>query len=331
MASCLDNLIGDDNGCATRTGRLYLKDIGIPETFIADILNKEDQSTGTFMADRRRLAAEYVSNDVLTHLAPNVIGRTFVDSDRVGMYADTEELVNGDVNYWHGLVLEVCTPATNTKLLVSKLEFYGETTGPVVVTFKDLRDGSTLATETIDAIAGQVSTLEVDLVFQNARERKRIFVYTDQDVYYKSTLTGGGCVSCRSGHYKNGVLEARQYMLPVGDKAIWNNLVPASDTGGLSIIASVQCDTLGWLCELKGSLALPLLYFMGWQIFDLALNNFQRYGIKDLRKQDVEKRRDEFQAHYGKAMSDLFEGMIIPQDGLCFTCDKRVTSGVLLP
>ncbi len=331
MASCLDELIGDDNGCATRTGRLYLKDIGITETFIAAILNKEDASTKTFMADRRRLAAEYVSNDVLTHIAPNVIGRTFVDGARVGKYPDTETLMNGDVNYWHGMVLEVCTPSANTRLLVSKLEFYGETTGPVVVTFKDLRDGSTLATETIDAVAGQIATLDVDLVFPAARERKRILVYTDQDVYYKSALTDGGCAACRSGQYRNGVLEARQYMLPVGDKAIWANLAPAQDTGGLSVIASVQCDTLGWLCELKGALALPLLYFMGWQIYDLAFNNFERYGIQNVRKQDVERRRDEFQAHYGKAMTDLFAGMAIPTDGLCFTCDNRITSGVLLP
>lgn len=332
MASCLDDLIGDDNGCATRTGRLYLKDIGIPETFIAAILNKEDQGTSSFMADRRRLAAEYVSNDLLTHLAPSFIGRTFVDADRVGKYPDAETLVNGDANYLHGLVLEVCTPATNTRLLVSKIEFYGETTGPVVVTFQDLRDGSTIATETIDAVAGQIATLETDIIIQNARERKRILVTTDQDIYYKSTLYGtGGCPSCGPNHYRNGVLEAKQYMLPIGDKAIWNNLVPAQDAGGLSIIATVQCDSLGFLCEQKGALALPLLYFMGWQIYDLALNNFERYGIQNIRKDQVEKRRDQFGEHYSKAMDDLFKGMVIPQDGLCFTCDKRASSGILIP
>ncbi len=331
MASCLDDLIGDDNGCATRTGRLYLKDIGIPETFIAAILNREDQSTSTFMADRRRLATEYVSRDVLTHVSPNIIGRTFVDAARIGRYPDVEALVNGDVNYEHGLVLEVCSPAANTRMLVTKIEFYGETSGPVVVTFRDLRDGTTIATETITAVAGQVATLNVDLVFQNARERKRILVTTDQDVYYKSTLTNGGCASCGPTHYRNGVLEAKQYMLPVGDKAIWNNLAPAQDTGGLSIIVSVECDTLGWLCELKAALALPLLYCLGREIYTMALYNFERYGIQNIRKQDVEKRRDELEAHYAKAMNDLFAGMVIPTDGICFTCDNRVTSGVLLP
>ena len=36
------------------------------------------------------------------------------------------------------------------------------------------------------------------------------------------------------------------------------------------------------------------------RIFTIALYNFDRYGIQNLRKQDVEKRRDEFEAHYSR-------------------------------
>lgn len=331
MASCLDDLIGDDNGCATRTGRLYLKDVGISEDFIASILKKEDASTSTFMADRRRLATEYVTNDLITHYDSFTTGRTFIDADRIGKYPQTEALVSADSNYLHGLVVEVCTPASNTRLLISKIEFYGETSGDVVVTFKDLRDGSTLATETLTAVAGQISTLEVDLAFSCGRERKRILITTDQDVYYKTTVYGDGCARCKGNRYRNGVLEASQYMLPVGDKAIWSNLAPATDAGGLSIIATVQCDPLGWLCEVKAALALPLLYCLGREIFTIALYNFDRYGIQNLRKQDVEKRRDEFEAHYSKAMNDLFKTALVPNDGICFVCRERTTSSIILP
>lgn len=331
MASCLDDLIGDDNGCATRTGRLYLRDIGIPETFIAAILNKEDQGTNSFMADRRRLATEYVTNDVLTHYDKNIIGRTFVDAARIGRYADTEVLVNGDADYLHGMVIDVCTPATNTKLLISRIEFYGETTGPVTVTLYDLRDGSTITTETITAVAGQLASVDVDIVIQCRRERRRILIVTDQDVYYKSTLTNGGCATCPKSYYSNGVIEARQHMIDPDDKKIPANLMPSSDCGGLSVTATVQCDTLAWLCEVKASLALPLLYCLGREIYTMAMYNFERYGIQNLRRQDVEKRRDEMEAYYAKAMSDLFGTVLTPNDGLCFTCDDRTTTGIILP
>jgi hypothetical protein len=330
MASCLDTIIGDDNGFTTRSGRLYLKDVGIPESFITAILNKEDKSTSTFMADRRRLASEYVSRDVLTHFDRNLTGRTFIDADRIGKYPNLESLVNGDPDVLHGMVIEVCTPASNTRLMISKIEFYGETTGDVVVTLYDLRDGTVIATETLDAVAGQVCTLETDIVIQCGRERKRVLIVTDQDVYYTSTLTNG-CASCARGQYTNGVLKAQQYTIDPDDKKVAANLLPGQDCGGLSVIASVECDTLGWLCEIKASLALPLLYCLAREIYDMALYNFERYGMQNLRKQDVEKRRDEFEAHYVKSMNDLFNTMPVPNDGLCFVCDHRTTTGIVLP
>lgn len=328
--SCLDGLIGDDNGCTTRTGRLYLKDIGITEEFISMILKKEDPSTTTFMADRRRLATEYVTRDVLTHYDKSIIGTTFIDRDRLGRYPDSEVLLTGDATYAQGIMLDLSTPASNTRLLISRLEFYGETTGPVVVTFHDLRDGTVIATETIDAVAGQVSTLDVDITVQCLRERKRVLVTTDQDVYYRSSINTG-CSSCSKGGYDRGVLKARSMRVLNADKKIYANLIPAQDCGGLSIIATVECDSYGWLCEVKASLALPLLYMLGHEIFSMALYNFERWGIQNLRKDDVKARREELAAHYSKSMDDLFRTMPIPQDPYCFVCDTKTTTGVILP
>ncbi len=328
--SCLDGLIGDDNGCATRTGRLYLRDIGITEDFIGAILKKEDASSSSFMADRRRLATEFVTRDVLTHYDKQIIGATFIDRDRVGKYPDTETLLTGDASYAQGIMLEVCTPNSNTRLLVTRVEFYGETTGDVVVTFHDLRDGTVLATKTIDAIAGQVSTIEVDLAFQCLREKKRILITTDQDVYYRSQL-GSNCPKCAKGSYDKGILKGRSMRVLTSDKYIYNNMLPAQDCGGLSVIATVECDSYGWLCEVKASLALPLIYLLGYEIFTMALYNFERYNIQNLRKQDVVNRRDELKALYGKSMDDLFRTMPLPNDPYCFACDSRTSTGVILP
>lgn len=329
--NCLDGLIGDDNGCVSRAGRLYLRDIGITEDFIGKILSKEDQNAAAFMAARRRLATEYVTNDVLTHYDKYILGRTFIDRDRLGRYPDNEVLVNGDANYLQGTLVEVCTPASNTRLLISKLEFYGETTGDVVVTVYDLRDGSTVATETITAVAGQVATLETDIVVQCFREKKRLLIVTDQDTYYRSTISGSGCASCSGGWYRNGVMQARSSRILAADKKIGANVLPAQDCGGLSVVATVQCDSYGWLCEVKPALALPLLYCYGREIMTMALNNFERYNIQNLRRKDVEDRRDELEALYAKSMNNLYETMPIPNDGLCFSCDNRTYTTTVLP
>lgn len=330
--NCLDGLIGDDFGCSTRTGRLYLKDIGITEDFIAAILTKSDQSTASFMADRRRHATAAIPAALVGFYADRIIQRTFVDRGRVGTYPETEVLVTGDASYAQGILLEVCSPASNTRLLVTTLEFYGETTGDVVVTFHDLRDGTVLATETLTAVAGQTTTMDVDLAFQCFRQKKRILVTTDQDVYYKSTITGtgGGCKSCGTGIDK-GVFKARSQRILNSDKKIGANLLPAQDTGGLSLVATVECDSYGWICEAKASLALPLLYFMGADIFTLALNNYQRWGIQNLRKDDIASRAEQLGGLYNDAMDNLFKTMPIPDDGICFACNNRTTSGIILP
>lgn len=330
--NCLDGLIGDDFGCATKTGRLYLKDIGITEDFIAAILTKSDISTASFMADRRRHATAAIPAALVGHYADRIIQRTFVDRGRVGTYPEDEVLVTGDASYAQGILLEVCSPASNTRLLVTTLEFYGETTGPVVVTFHDLRDGTALATETLMAVAGQVSSVDVDLALQCFREKKRILVTSDQDIYYKSNINStGGCKACGNGGIDRGIFKAKSMRILNSDKKIGANLLPAQDTGGLSLVATVQCDSYGWICEAKASVALPLLYFMGWDIFTLALNNFQRWGIQNMRKEDIAGRAEQLGGLYNDAMDNLFKTMPIPDDGVCFACDKRVTSGVLLP
>lgn len=330
--NCLDGLIGDDFGCATRTGRLYLKDIGITEDFIAAILTKSDQSTATFMADRRRHATAAIPAALVGHYANSITQRTFIDRDRVGRYPDDEVLINGDANYAQGIVIEVCTPASNTRLLVTTIEFYGETTGPVVVTFHDLRDGTVIATETITAVAGQVSTLDVDLSFHCFRDKKRILITTDQDVYYRSTINAsGGCKACGNGGIDRGIFKAKAMRILNTDKKIGANLLPAHDCGGLSVIATLECDSYGWICEAKASVALPLLYFMGWDIFTLALNNYQRWGITNIRKEDIASRAEQLGGMYNSAMDDLYKTMPIPDDGVCFVCDERLKSAMILP
>jgi hypothetical protein len=330
MASCLDSLIGQDNGCASTTGTLYLKDIGITQEFITTLLAKHNANTADFMAERRRLASEYVVRDVVNHLDRFLIGRTFVDHDRLGKWPDTEALTTSDAGYHNGVLVEVCTPASNTVLSLTRIEFYGETTGPVEVTVYDLKDGSVVEQFDVDAVAGQVASVEVNINLQVRREKRRLFVTTDQDTFYKATMSAG-CPSCKPTHYRHGPLDARSVRFLTTDKKVYANVATAPNTGGLSVVASVSCDHAAMLCEMKSAMALPLIYALGREVFTTALYNFDRWGIKDIRKDDVEKRRDELEALYSKSMADVLKWIAVPNDPSCFVCDKKISTGVILP
>lgn len=330
MPSCLDGLIGSDNGCQTSTGKLFLGDIGIGAEFIKGLLGKEHATIGDFMAERRRLATEYVVRDVVNHLSSRLIGHAFIDHDRLGRWPDTEATVSASAGYSNGVMLEVCTPGSNTKITISAVEFYGTATGPVVVTAYDMSDGSVAGTLTIDATADAIARADWSLQVQCRRERKRLFITTDRTEFYKATMSKG-CAKCKPDTFKHGVLNARSVRFADASKKVWANMESCANTGGLSIIASVECDHEALLCDMRPAAALPLLYRLGAEIMNSALFNFTRWGIKDLRREDVEARRDQFDAEYAKSMNDLLKWAKVPGDRTCFVCDSRTSTGVILP
>ncbi len=214
---------------------------------------------------------------------------------------------------------------------IRAIEFFGNTTGDVDVDVHDMLSGELLVTETISATAGQVSGKEVNISIQARRQKMRLFISTDETEFYRANVTDG-CSTCFGKVvYKNGILQANTGRILKADAVQYQNLTSYSYTGGLSAIVSVSCDHGAWICEMKSAMALPLIYCLGREILTAALYNFDRWGIKDLRKEDVKERRDELEALYSKSMSGLYEWMPIPQDPSCFVCNSRTSTGVILP
>ena len=331
--SCLDSLIGADYGCTATTGRrLYLKDIGITEDFLTTLVAKHNATVNDWMSERSRMATERVITDVVSHLAPQIKPATFVDAARIASYPDTEVLDSAVSGYENGIMIEVCSPRSNTKIQLSHIEFYGETSGPVECSIYNMIDGTLITTLEATAVAGQVTTFPyVDVVVQNRRGTLRLFIGTDQGTFYRSTIDGN-CSSCQRHTYKRGdVFTASQVRYATGDKKTYANRTSSPNTGGLSIIASVACDHEAFLCEMKSAMAMPLLYSLGHEVMDTALNTYDRWGVKDYRKEDIKDRRDQFAAMYSDEMTKLLSFVRVPDDPHCFTCDRRVVAATSCP
>ena len=331
MPSCLEALIGTDYGCTTTTGRLYLKDIGITEQFLGNLVKAHNSTVADYMAERMRIAVARVTSNVVSHYRRDMIPKTFVDAARLGVWPDIEALDTAVSGYQHGIMIEVCTPATNTRLNISSIEFYGETTGTVTARLYDMRDGKLLRTLTATATAGEVTTFaDVDVVVSNPRGTLRLFLATDQTSFYRATI-GGDCSTCSGGVSKMGVLTASSVRILTSDKKTYANKTGASNTGGLSIVVTVACDHEQYLCDMKSSLALPVLYSLGHEVMDNALNSFERWGVQDYRREDVEARRDQLAALYSDAIKDVLAYSPVPNDPICFDCRKVVTSATFIP
>ena len=329
--SCLDSLIGVDYGCASTTGRMYIKDVGITEEFLSGLVAKHNATVTDFMNERRRVATARVVSDVVNHIRRDIMPHTFVDGARVGQWPDTEVLDAADAGYLNGIMLEVCSPQSNTKINISGLQFYGETAGTVTATVYNMLDGSTVATLTATAVAGAVTMFDaVDVEVSNPRGTLRLFITTDQDTFYRANIHGN-CGTCAKNVWKYGPLTAQSVRLLSSDKKVYANRTSAPNTGGLSLVASVACDHEAFLCEMKPAMALPLLYSLGHEIMDVALNNYERWGVKDYRRDDIKDRRDQFGAMYSDQMRSLLQFIRVPNDPHCFVCDKKTYVGTYIP
>ena len=220
MPSCLDSLIGQDNGCTSTDGRLYLKDIGITDKFIAGLLAKHNEGIEDWMSERRRIATQYVVQDVVHNINGAFKASTLIDNARLGVWPDVESLASAEAGYENGIMIEVCSPASNTKINITGIEFYGETTGVVTATIYDLTDGTVIATLTANAVAGQICYFEdVDVVVQNLRAKRRIFITTDQTSFYKAQMSVG-CASCKPTCYKRGNCFSLTHYLSVNSRIL---------------------------------------------------------------------------------------------------------------
>lgn len=333
MPSCLEALIGTDYGCNTTTGRLYLKDIGITEQFLGNLVKAHNGTVADYMAERMRVAVARVTSNVVSHYRRDMIPKTFVDAARLGTWPDIEVLDTAVSGYQHGILIEVCSPATNTRLNISALEFYGETTGTVTAKLYDLRDGRTLHTFTATATAGQVTTFDdVDVVVSNPRGTLRLFLASEQGTFYRTNMgADGGCSTCAKGVVRNSVLTASAVRFPTAQKKVYANRTGASNTGGLSVVVTVACDHEQYLCDMKSSLALPMLYSLGHEVMDNALNSYDRWNVTDYRREDIEQRRDQLAALYSDAIKDVLAYSPVPNDPICFDCRKVISSATYIP
>ena len=331
---CLSELVGLDVTCQQRDGKIYVGELGITEKELSDYMSADSTTVTDFIADRVALAERWVMTDMLTRLAPRMIGKTFVDRGRLGEFDERQTLMTAPVNTEGGMVLDVCQPGSNLKLLVSSLSVWTDVGGDVDVVFADLTDGTVLHTETIEATtADKVGTKTVDISISIPRKKMRVLVTTDLPSYYRTTLHGGSCTTCGSKTYRQGPVEVYGAYISSADTVSYANIQRATHTSGLSIVLTVACDHEAFVCEHKGLLALPLGFKVAEEVVSYGLGNFDRINarIGTGNRDALVARRDEFGRKYADAIGRLWDNMPIPTDPACYLCNSMIRRVVALP
>ncbi len=335
---CFDDIIGLRGACDTPTSNsgLWMDDIGIELEELDLIINKAQVDSIQFFENKREFAIKQIIQLIHTHFSDKYKSNTVLDSKRIGFTKENQEAVAA-AGTLKGIEIELCNQDSFVDVFVSSISLQVNTNGAVNVLVYDVFQNKLLDTIAITAVSGQVVTVYPNKTYKsNRKELDIIFVY-DATAFssVKTTITQGGCKSCGDGGSMtklSSFLSARSVSVLAADAKIESNLTASGDTGGLSVMYSIQCNYDDWLCTISNAVAMPILFKTGYEIMDYAVNNSVRLNTATTINLDtIKARRDEYNTRYQASIESLLQNIKLPSDEKCFECRQKSKHKIILP
>lgn len=335
---CFDDIIGLRGSCDTPTSNsgLWINDIGIDLEELDSIINKSSSDSIEFFENKRDFAIKQIIALIHTHFSDKYKTNTVLDSKRIGFGKENQETVAA-AGTLKGIEVELCNKNSFVDLYVSSISLQVNTNGAVNVLVYDLFQNKLLDTIAITAVSGQTVTVHPNKTYKSVRKELDIIFVYDATAFssVKTTITQGGCKSCGDGGSMvnlSSYLSTRSISVLSAAAKIESNLTAASDTGGLSLIYSIQCNYDEWLCTISNSVALPILFKTAYEIMDFTINNSYRLNTATTINIDTAKeRRKEYDARYQASIEALLQNIKLPNDEKCFECRQKSKHVVILP
>jgi hypothetical protein len=286
------------------------------------------QSVDDFFTAMRTQAVREVVDGIQANMRDGFISRTVVSAKNVG-YAQNPLTASTAAAKYKGVKLTRNYPLPSLAYRVTRVGFIGSFTGNVPVLFIDGLTGVTLGTVTIDAIAGQEVSTYVNTLY---RVETLLVVFDATAVGgYKTTVGHGtqACFSCPSSCSVNAHVLGQAITTPVGTPLTQTNV---NEMGGLVLSIAMECDSEGWLCQVKNQMALPILFKTAALIMEYAIFNTSRGNtnvIRDLEK--LKERHTMYSQQFDAAMDRAIETIKLPNDPTCFHCKQSVQIRTTLP
>lgn len=330
---CLENVLGMKGGCAelASTQSVFINaSVTIAELGQITDTN-ETASVDEFFRERRAMAVREMVDAIQDHNRPSYIFKSIVANEVAGWETDELEL-SVETADLVGVSLKRKDPNEYLRYRVTEIMLFLNSTGNVTVTAYDLDTGVTLASVVVATVAGQISTEYVDWSFRN--RNVAILYNSTAKAPYKTMLHGSGCSTCKGGGWLNcnKAVTGRATTVAIGDAVINGNTSLGQDMGGLKVRYSVDCDHETWLCSIRASLALPILWKTAELIMEYGIFQTSRENRSTkLDRTQLEKRQIMYHEKYSDAMERLFKTMNYPKDSTCFVCKRTSKYVTMLP
>ena len=336
---CLNNLIGispilGDNP----SSGLFLSDIDITIKQGNDLQNQNHTSGVDYLRQKIAFAQKSIVQDVLNRLResqPNLKAfgvNTVLESFTIGKYRENKPVLNANNLVLRGLLFEA-NNAEYLTLNVTSVSLMAQTTGSINVEVWDLIQSKLIDTIAVEGIAGEISTTQVNKSYPNNGQQYQIaFLYNGAVASYINDYNAyAGCLSCVPKCSQGQSNWTGATILKASNK-IKSSITTGGQRGanGLSIAYTLDCDANALVCQIKGRLAMPLLYKTALLTLDTYRTTARINSTVKIPNSPIEDVRVFMQEQYEKNMDNIIQGIQLPNTA-CFKCLPRVRQTVVLP
>ena len=334
--ACLTDLIGIRSECTntTPTVGLYIDDL-VTVSEIEKFIDAPFETVKSLFDNRLAMATNEVRMDVYNAFTNQYVTRSIIDSKRIGQYDDRNAASNAIASTYKGIEVQIDNEKSAIKMVLASVTFYGNYTGTVNVKVFNTLTGEHLDTIAVSAVAGQHVTVNVSKEYSGNLEPLYLgFMYDSTGVSaYKGTVGLTGCTSCSASAYVsvNSWLQTRAIKVATASDVTQSNITGTADTGGLSIVYSVECDHLSWMCNQKSILARPIMYKTAELLMEYSLFQSSRFNDNATNFEKYQQRQLMYKEKYDEMMKNVVSNMVMPTDDVCLSCQKSARMMTSLP
>lgn len=159
-------------------------------------------------------------------------------------------------------------------------------------------------------------------------------VYDSEGINSYRTVLRTDCSGCSDPFITNQYLRIKGLKLPELLPKIVSNVSAQTDTAGMSIEYSVQCNHSDYLCTMNNMIALPVLYKTAAELMEYALNisvNTRTNTTTTINRDVLKDRYEFYESKYREFMKVLLDNILIPSDEKCFVCNQKSAHKIILP
>lgn len=334
---CLNDIVGV-RGCGGSSALTYLNDLaGISVPDFDKAVTVEHKAAIPAFNNIISHATNLVIQNLNLYFNDKYTIKSFIEDEKIGYYYDNKVLMPAQAGQLVGYEIKVDKMA-NLAFTLNELSLFCDHSGVVPVKIYDLTQGKLLDTINITAVAGQIVTVTgLNKIYYTKKQRLRLFIgYESTFESYNTSWSSpyginDNCNTCAGGHASSYVY-FRSAQIPTSGPFIYSSLSGNATSGGagLSFNYSLQCSFAEHLCNIRNLLAMPLLYKCGELVMKELRHSRRLTGIVTCYGKDYEKLEAEYKDDHDRMMSNLLLNARIPES-ICFSCNPKVKSRVMLP